>query len=128
MSENIPYEEEKKAIEKLKKNFNYFKNEDYELDDKGHVIKINLNDKGVNGIHDFLKVFSYLEDLDLGNPKDPFVQNAINKIENLDNLHHLKKLNLVKNEIDRIQGIENLKNLKYLNLGYNWIAEIQRLD
>jgi hypothetical protein len=77
--------------------------------------KINLSNKmiediqKIQGLNDFA---DSIEELDLSN-------NQIMKIEGLENLKNLKKLNLKNNYIKDIEGIEELKKLEKLDLSGN---------
>ena len=53
---------------------------------------------------------------------------SIDKIEGLNNLTNLIKLDLSTNFITEIKGLENLKNLNFLFLSKNNITEIKGLD
>ena len=52
----------------------------------------------------------------------------ISKVEGLEELTELKRLDLSSNEIFEIKGLEKLINLEYLDLGGNEISEIKELE
>ena len=52
----------------------------------------------------------------------------INDIKGLENLGHLKELNLSKNQISRMMGLEKLKKLEVLDLSENSISNIENLN
>lgn len=57
-----------------------------------------------------------------------FVQNRIQKIENLDHLTNLTMIELAANRIRDIENLDQLTNLRELWLGKNKIAEIKNLS
>ena len=61
------------------------------------------------------------------NPK-PLFPNRISKIENLESLCRLKKLDIGKNRISRVEGLENLTNLAQLSLEDNEIESLVGLS
>lgn len=48
-------------------------------------------------------------------------------IQGLENLKHLKKLNLSNNQIEHLKGLEKLQSLEYLNLSNNELTDINEL-
>ncbi|TFG22979.1 MAG: leucine-rich repeat domain-containing protein [Promethearchaeota archaeon] len=52
----------------------------------------------------------------------------IMEIIGLDNLKHLKKLNLSNNQLEHLKGLEKLQDLEYLNLSNNNISDINELS
>ena len=52
----------------------------------------------------------------------------IMEITGLDNLEHLKKLNLSNNQLEQLKGLEKLQDLEYLNLSNNKISDINELN
>lgn len=52
----------------------------------------------------------------------------ITEIKGLDNLKHLKKLNLANNQLEHLKGLEKLQDLEYLNLSNNKIYDINELS
>jgi Leucine-rich repeat (LRR) protein len=55
-------------------------------------------------------------------------ENKISKIEGLDNLTNLNKLDFSNNKIDEIRGLNSLIELEELNLSCNFIREVNGLD
>ncbi len=118
--DRISNEHEKHTIRELKKKYN-LSDKDYNIDERGHVIKISLSNKNLEKIPDFINELKQLKILNLSH-------NKISKIEGLNNLSKLKKLNLHANIITHISGLENLIQLKDINLLRNQINKIEGLD
>ena len=77
--------------------------------------KLNLRNQmieDISKIEGLDDISNYVEDIDLSD-------NRIIKINGIENLKNLKKLNLKNNYISEIEGIEMLKNLEYLDLSGN---------
>jgi len=54
--------------------------------------------------------------------------NRIQKINGIDNLKHLKHLDLSSNDIKQIEGLSQCTNLQTLNLSCNQIMKLERID
>lgn len=95
--------------------------------ENGSVIHLNLQKCGLKQIPKCISNFHHITHLNLS---DNFIQ----KIENLESISTLEKLNLGSsyrghgNYIDEIQGLEYLKKLKSLYLENNYIRIIKNLE
>jgi len=118
--EKILNKSEKNALLKLIDIFN-LENERYEINDDGHVTKLDLSNKKIKSIPSIIREFPYLKSLELD-------QNEITHITGLENLTRLKELNLGQNQITKIEGLDNLTQLTELNLSQNQIIKIEGLN
>ncbi|KAL6444746.1 hypothetical protein ACFW04_002067 [Cataglyphis niger] len=80
-----------------------------------NLVKLSLSHNVIERIEN-LDELIHLKELDLS-------FNRIKVMENLDNLHQLEILLLYSNEISIVQGINNLKKLMILNIGKNKIND-----
>jgi len=111
---------EKEALIELKSKYK-LKDEEFEVNREGNVIKLNLYFKELRWIPKELKNFKNLQELDLG-------YNQIAKIERINTLKQLRKLTLEYNKIKKIEGLEGLYQLEELNLYGNHITKIEGLE
>lgn len=61
-------------------------------------------------------------------PQYHFIEADILKIQYLDALHRLEKLQLDNNIIEKIENIDHLTNLKWLDLSFNRITTMEGID
>ncbi len=92
-----------------------------ELTGLNHLKSLTVDGTGICRINEIPEKIYQLEELNLRN-------NNINKIENLENLTNLKRLDLSYNNITKIEGIGNLRNLEYLSLEGNNINVLENLE
>jgi hypothetical protein len=91
-----------------------------DIKDIKNVIEIDLSERGLNEIPDFLWNFINLKKLNLN-------KNNIKKLKNLEGLTNLTHLDVEDNLITKIEGTINLKKLNTLNLFKNKIKKIENL-
>jgi leucine-rich repeat/coiled-coil domain-containing protein 1 len=53
--------------------------------------------------------------------------NFIQRIENFNNLRHLKHIDLSSNQLTCIEGLEGLASLRTLNLSCNFLSDVRGL-
>ena len=89
--------------------------------DSGHLRSLTITAGNLKAIPPQIACFPFLERLNLG-------YNDIALIEHLDQLKHLRELNLMANSLRSMQGIENLAALEKLTLFFNLITRIEGLE
>ena len=107
--------EERDTIKNLNSKFILY-NSDFEVNKEGHVIKLRLNDRGLDKIPAEIKKFVQLEELDFHNTSSfGGNRNKISKIENLNSLSRLRTLNFGYNQIKLAKKFIQMGAKKLLN-------------
>ena len=138
----IRFEREYNTIQKFKEKY-HLTEDDFSIDEEGHVSTINLSKREIKAIPFAVKNFPNLQILDLNDNQIKIIEgldqltnlntlylgrNEIAKIERLEKLKTLNTLILSRNEIKKIEGLDQLENLNTLFLDKNQISKIEGLD